>query len=184
MGEPAEPRDLPANWKHVPDDGQPYIKAEHWATSVKYPSTAEIIMLIKTGKKDWGEANQQRIAVLNHRPDNPRPIRATTAAPSAETDRITIDYVPQNRPHTEPRGAEPATAGITNADQGGLSPENLTKEYTYIGLNMGKIFIATSTPGKYMRTFYEHHITVAYLAATNEQWKQKAGARFFDMLEK
>ena len=52
-----------------------------------------------------------------------------------------------------------------------LNPKTLQTKYTYISLELGSLVLCTQTQGSYMETYWPHHVTLAYLAATEPRWQ-------------
>eukprot|EP00959_Pyramimonas_sp_CCMP1952_P347959 7288606-Pyramimonas_sp.AAC.1 len=75
-------------------------------------------------------------------------------------------------PQAEPQGAAPCI-GIARPSQGVNTAETLSRNYTYVYLDLGYIYVPVVMKGGFVRTTYRHHIAIAYLAATGECWKDK-----------
>ena len=59
-----------------------------------------------------------------------------------------------------------------NHAQNKLRANVLTMRYTYVSLEIRHVIVCTSTPDGHVRTYWKHHITLAYLAATDRRWKE------------
>ena len=90
--------------------------------------------------------------------------------------RPVLDYQPAGDKIVEPINAR-ACRGIVGDGQKHLRTATLRTEYTYVSLEMGYLHIPTATSDSYMKTYWRHHCTIAYLAATDRRWKEIMSAK-------
>ena len=61
--------------------------------------------------------------------------------------------------------------GPVSHAQMNLNPTILQTKYTYVSLELGPLVLCTDTQDGYMQTYWPHHVTLAYLAATEGRWQ-------------
>ena len=82
--------------------------------------------------------------------------------------RPVLQYQTSPDPLVDPDNAQ-VCRGIVGDGQSRLRANSLTKEYTYVSIELGELDIPTATPDSYMKTYWKHHCTIAYLAATDRR---------------
>ena len=80
-----------------------------------------------------------------------------------------VPYYPNMDTRVETMHARPFRAVVTQ-DQINLSPATYQR-YTYISLELGHLVVCTQTEDGYQQTYWRHHVTLAYLAATEAPWQ-------------
>ena len=164
----------------------PFVYDHDFNNSMRLVFAREIKANVSEGTKDRQPHNMERVRVLIDRQVSlPRVATAENQSPNfpllIRDARGYVDktgkgkdffiYNPNADKIVEPTYAHPCR-GIVNITQNKLRANTLTTHYTYVSLEMGHMIVCTSTPDGYMRTYWKHRSTLAYLATTVQKWKE------------
>ena len=115
--------------------------------------------------------------------------RAPASRRTSTLTRFTRLYHPRwqrqigARVQAQRRHTRGATLCATMPGHRGRRPEDaLGHRVTYISLELGHLIVSTTTPDGHMRTYGRNHITLAYLAATDQRWKDTMTEKLQEML--
>ena len=185
----AQPYDL--NYSRTlgerPHQNQPFVYTNEFNACVKMAFVRDIQINIRDGIKDIGPTNQERVRILDELPGPQLPHAPRAYQIKGEpvliqsitgyTDKngeslVSIPYYPNKDSRVETKHASEFRA-VVDKDQLRLTTQTFQQQYTYISLELGTLVLPTQTDDSYQKTYWRHHITLAYLAATDDAWKKR-----------
>ena len=173
-------------WQHGEESALCFMAFDSdYAKAPKFINLSEVTLIVTEGTKNLCAANTQRVATLNTAPvkkvefapqkyqaaDEP-PLLHNPAGYSTEgRPKEYLTYTPQTDNRIEPNSCIKSRA-VVESKQGIQADKDLAVFYTYVALDCGNLLIPCFTKGGFVKTRYRHHVTIAYLAATSNRWKQ------------
>ena len=142
---------------------------------------------IRDGTKDLGPTNQERVRTLDDHPGPALPhapqkyqtvgepilIQSITGYTDKNGEYLhSIPYYPNIDARVETKHATQFRA-VVDRDQLHLTTQTFQQKYTYISLELGYLVVPTQTDDGYHKTYWRHHITLAYLPAIDDHYFTK-----------
>ena len=172
---------------------QPFIYDNEFHRGVRMAFVRDLQINIKEGTKDLGPTNLERVRTLDDHPGVPlvhapqryqiegQPIliQSITGYTDKKGDPLlSIPYYPNKDARVETKHAREFRA-VVGKDQLHLPTQTYQQKYTYISLELGNLVVCTQTDDGYHQAYWRHHVTLAYLAATDDAWK----SRMFSLMQ-